>query len=142
VGFPTRLFFFNNVFFFSSAIHWGDDVDEFKPERFIDTDTYKWPRDACTCSFIISYKLLKLNLLWCVCVLVFAFSAGARACIGQRFAMTESICLLASVVRRYEILLPVDVLGLSVNEQERILMRWKLLATITPMRARVRFRRR
>jgi hypothetical protein len=32
----------------SAAIHWGEDVDKFKPERFIDTETYKWPRDACT----------------------------------------------------------------------------------------------
>ena len=32
----------------SPAIHWGEDVDKFKPERFIDTDMYKWPRDACT----------------------------------------------------------------------------------------------
>jgi len=31
-----------------AAIHWGGDVDKFKPERFIDTETYKWPRDACT----------------------------------------------------------------------------------------------
>jgi hypothetical protein len=29
------------------AIHWGNDTDKFKPERFIDTETYKWPRDAC-----------------------------------------------------------------------------------------------
>ena len=134
---------------FLSAIHWGDDVDEFKPERFMDTDTHKWPRDACTCSFIVSYELLKFDLLsclWCVCVcvcvLVFAFSAGPRACIGQRFAMAESICILASVVRRYEILLPTDVLGLSVNEQEEILAGWKVLATLIPTGARVRFRRR
>jgi hypothetical protein len=31
-----------------AALHWGEDVEEFKPERFIDTDTYRWPRDACT----------------------------------------------------------------------------------------------
>ena len=77
-----------------------------------------------------------------VCVLVFAFSAGPRACIGQRFAMAESICILASVVRRYEILLPTDVLGLSVKEQEDILTEWKILATLIPTSARVRFRRR
>jgi hypothetical protein len=29
------------------ALYWGEDVDDFKPERFIDTDTYRWPRDAC-----------------------------------------------------------------------------------------------
>lgn len=75
-------------------------------------------------------------------MLVFAFSAGPRACIGQRFAMAESICILASVVRRYEILLPTDVLGLSVKEQEDILTEWKILATLIPTSARVKFRRR
>jgi len=29
------------------ALYWGEDVDDFKPERFMDTDTYRWPRDAC-----------------------------------------------------------------------------------------------
>jgi hypothetical protein len=32
----------------TEAIHWGEDADKFRPERFIDTETYKWPRDACT----------------------------------------------------------------------------------------------
>lgn len=39
-----------DFFSLSSAIHWGNDVHEFRPERFMDTGTYKWPRDACTCS--------------------------------------------------------------------------------------------
>ena len=34
--------------FCPTAIHWGEDVNEFRPERFIDTETYRWPRDACT----------------------------------------------------------------------------------------------
>lgn len=33
-----------------------------------------------------------------------AFSAGARGCIGLRFAYAESICILAMLVRRFEIL--------------------------------------
>ncbi|KAJ3571796.1 hypothetical protein NP233_g3521 [Leucocoprinus birnbaumii] len=96
-----------------NPIHWGDDVNKFKPGRFIDTDTYRWPRDA-----------------------FLAFSGGPRSCIGQRFAITESVCIIASIVRRYEILPPSDVLGLSVKEQEEILTRWKPGVTIVPTNAR------
>ena len=41
---------------FFVALHWGEDVTEFKPERFIDTDAYRWPRDARVyhLSYIIS----------------------------------------------------------------------------------------
>ncbi len=42
---------------FGPAIHWGEDVDKFKPERFIDTETYKWPRDACASIDIITNVL-------------------------------------------------------------------------------------
>ncbi|KAF9443653.1 cytochrome P450 [Macrolepiota fuliginosa MF-IS2] len=102
-----------------NPIHWGDDVDSFKPDRFIDTETYKWPRDA-----------------------FLAFSGGPRSCIGQRFAITESVCIIASIVRRYEILLPEDVIGLDFEEQKRRLTRWRPGITIIPTNARVRFRRR
>lgn len=30
------------------ALVWGKDAHVFRPERFIDTDDYKWPRDGCT----------------------------------------------------------------------------------------------
>ena len=75
-------------------------------------------------------------------VAVFAFSGGSRVCIGQRFSITESVCILASIVRRYEILPPNDVLGLNVKKQEEILTRWTPRATIIPTDARVRFKRR
>ena len=26
---------------------WGEDVATFRPDRFIDTGDYEWPRDAC-----------------------------------------------------------------------------------------------
>ncbi|KAF9010195.1 cytochrome P450 [Cyathus striatus] len=102
-----------------NPIHWGDDVEEFKPSRFIDTDTYKWPRDA----FI-------------------AFSAGHRTCIGQRFALTEGICVLASLIRRYKVLLPVDMNGKPFEQQKREMLKWKPGVTITPVNARVRFQPR
>lgn len=30
-----------------AALYWGEDAEEFKPERFIDTESYQWPRNAC-----------------------------------------------------------------------------------------------
>ncbi|KAF8066025.1 cytochrome P450 [Lyophyllum atratum] len=103
----------------NNPIHWGEDVAEFKPERFIDTDTYRWPRDAFN-----------------------AFSAGPRSCIGQRFSVTESTCILAEVVRKYEVLVPDELKDKSLEEQKRFLLAWTPGITITPKNARVIFRRR
>ncbi|KAK7038948.1 hypothetical protein VNI00_010340 [Paramarasmius palmivorus] len=100
------------------ALHWGSDVDEFKPERFIDTDTYRWPRDA----FV-------------------AFSAGPRSCIGRTFATTEVLCIVANLVKEYDILPPADLRGKSFEEQKSI-TEWKTWITTTPSNARVSLRRR
>ncbi|KAH7912385.1 cytochrome P450 [Hygrophoropsis aurantiaca] len=102
-----------------NPLYWGDDVEEFKPERFLDSDSYRWPRNA-----------------------FMPFSNGARSCIGQRFALTESVCILANVVRRYEILVPDDLATKSIQEQKDALLKWTTGVTITPTNARVKFRRR
>ncbi|KIM91676.1 hypothetical protein PILCRDRAFT_58279, partial [Piloderma croceum F 1598] len=102
-----------------NPLHWGEDAAEFKPDRFIDTDTYRWPRDA-----------------------FLTFSAGARGCIGSRFAMTESVCILALLVRQYEILVPSDLESRSKAEQRYVLLKWTTGVTITPTNSRVRLRRR
>jgi hypothetical protein len=46
------------------ALYWGDDAWEFKPERFIDTDSYKWPRDACTPFLRIPFPKCQPNHLF------------------------------------------------------------------------------
>jgi len=102
-----------------NPLHWGEDAAEFKPERFIDTDNYRWPRDA-----------------------LLTFSGGARGCIGSRFAMAESVCILALFVRQYEILIPFDLESLSKAEQRSVLLKWTTGVTITPTHSRVRLRRR
>lgn len=56
----------------SVASNWKDPED-FKPDRFIDTEEYKWPRDA----FI-------------------PFSGGVRVCTGQNFARIELVCKLVA----------------------------------------------
>ncbi|KAG6852722.1 hypothetical protein C0991_009566, partial [Blastosporella zonata] len=102
-----------------NPIHWGDDAEEFKPTRFIDTDTYRWPRDAFN-----------------------AFSGGPRSCIGQRFSLTESACILAHVVRKYEVHIPDELKNKPWAEQKSIMLDWTPGITIRPNNAHVLFRRR
>ncbi|KAJ7778095.1 cytochrome P450 [Mycena metata] len=102
-----------------NPMYWGRDVAEFKPERFLDTESYRWPRDA----FV-------------------AFSAGPRNCIGQRFALTESVCVLASLVRTYEISVPADLQAAPFEEQKRIMLSWVPGITMTPRKSFVRLQRR
>ncbi|KAJ7288951.1 cytochrome P450, partial [Mycena rebaudengoi] len=98
---------------------WATDPSEFKRERFVDTETYRWPRDA-----------------------FFAFSGGPKDCIGQRIALAESTCVLASLVGRYELSVPEDLAAKLIEGQKRELLKWKPGATITPTNCRVRLRRR
>ncbi|KLO09951.1 cytochrome P450 [Schizopora paradoxa] len=98
---------------------WGVDAHEFKPEHFIDTDTYRWPRDG-----------------------FLAFSAGPRGCLGQRFATTSAVCILARLVRRYEILVPENLAGVKDREElKRRLLKWTTGVTLTPTNAFARFRK-
>jgi len=73
---------------------------------------------------------------------VLAFSTGPRSCIGQRFALTENLCILASIVRRYEILVPRALASRSRGEQEKVMLAWHQRITMTPNDARVRLRLR
>ncbi|KAJ6472655.1 cytochrome P450 [Mycena vulgaris] len=102
-----------------NPMYWGPDAAVFRPERFVDTDAYRWPRDA-----------------------FFAFSGGARSCIGQRFALAESVCALASLVRRYAICVPDELRARPFEEQAARLLRWTPGVTITPTDCVVRLRRR
>jgi cytochrome P450 len=61
---------------------------------------------------------------------------------GERFAMTESLCILANIVRKYEILLPDELNSLPPKERKEKLLQWVPKMTITPQNAHVIFRRR
>lgn len=57
---------------------WGDDVEEFRPERF--EDPSKIPADA--------YK---------------PFGNGQRACIGQQFALQEAALVIGMLLKHFEL---------------------------------------
>ncbi|KAF8517917.1 cytochrome P450 [Hysterangium stoloniferum] len=99
--------------------YWGDDASEFRPERFIDTADYRWPRDA-----------------------FLAFSLGVRSCIGQRSGQVQTVCILAHLLRRYQVSLPPHLLGLPFEQQRRILLRFWLGASLSPTDIRLTFSRR
>ncbi|KAH7102424.1 cytochrome P450 [Auriculariales sp. MPI-PUGE-AT-0066] len=92
-----------------AALYWGEDVSHFRPERFTDTADYQWPRDA-----------------W------IPFTAGPRVCLGQRFSTLESACIIARVVRRYRLLPPPELAGLSREQQRMKLTKWMPGVTATP----------
>ena len=73
---------------------------------------------------------------------VAGFSQGQRSCIGQRFAVTEATCVLANLIRRYEILLPTYLESKPRVEQEKELLEWTPSVTILPTNTRVRLRKR
>ena len=60
--------------------HLWEDAANFNPNRFIDTEDYKWNRSA----FV-------------------PFSQGNRSCLGRQFALAEGAILLALISRRYRI---------------------------------------
>jgi cytochrome P450 len=103
----------------TNPLYWGEDSAEFKPERFIDTESYQWPRSA-----------------------FLPFSGGARSCIGQRFAVAEMVGVLASVVRRYHIRVPDDLAKKPLEVQKEMLLKWTTGISLTPVNARVKLCRR
>ncbi|ORY52416.1 cytochrome P450 [Rhizoclosmatium globosum] len=69
---------------------WGDDVNEFKPERFLGRD-----------------QPLSIKMGWA------PFSEGARGCVGKKFAQVETVALLTLITLKYKVRLP-D--GVSVEQ--------------------------
>jgi len=102
-----------------------DQPYQFKPDRFIDTDSYRWRRDA----FV-------------------PFSIGSRSCVGQKFAQVEGACILAMIAKNYRISLhPDDRAAYDAGEETFEQLRDRVLAlkyqiTLTPTHTRVVFTKR
>ena len=117
------------------ALCWGEDTSEFRPERFIETNSYQWPRSTCKrpqfpCSSCLRYSRM--------CPPVLPFSGGARLCIGQRLTVAAMVGVLASVVRQYHIRVPDDLTKNPLEVQQKTLLKWKGGISLTPVNARVK----
>ncbi|OZJ05607.1 hypothetical protein BZG36_01487 [Bifiguratus adelaidae] len=73
--------------------YWGDDVEEFKPDRFQGNALTGEKSDGYTARG--SYEWL-------------AFSNGPRSCIGTNFSLIEQRVTLSMLVRKYTFKLPED----------------------------------
>ena len=104
---------------------------------------YRYLPLASGCMYVKVFLFASCATFWSqtYCT-VLTLSAGARGCIGFRFAMTESVCILALLVRQYGILVLSDFESCSKAEQGDVLLKWTTGVTITPTNSRVRLRRR
>jgi len=75
-------------------------------------------------------------------ILVAGFSLGPRNCIGQRFALSETVCVLALLIRRWEVLVPVSLEGKTMEEKKSHMLRWIPGLTTIPANAGVRLKER
>ena len=91
-----------------------DDPDEFKPDRFMDSDTGE-SRNASRDAYL-------------------PFGAGPRVCIGANFAMQEAVLILSHIVRDFDILpstdhVPEPVGRLTIRSENGIFVRFKRRAS-------------
>lgn len=68
---------------------WGDDADEFRPERWLQKENES---DSVYEERVRSMRATEL-----------AFGAGARMCMGRHLAMLEVYKMVATLVSRFEI---------------------------------------
>ncbi|KAI3323944.1 bifunctional P-450:NADPH-P450 reductase [Xylariaceae sp. AK1471] len=72
---------------------WGDDANEFKPERMLDEPFNKLPKNA--------WK---------------PFGNGARACIGRPFAMQESILTMVMLLQNFNFVMHDPTYNLAIKQ--------------------------
>ncbi|KAG8996749.1 hypothetical protein FRB94_008044 [Tulasnella sp. JGI-2019a] len=103
------------------AVHYNPkyfpDPYEFKPERFMKT------MNPNAHAFI-------------------PFSAGTRACVGRHFSEVESVCLIAHMVRDFEVLPVPAFKGETRDQMMKRMFRAEPKITLTPYSIPIMFRRR
>ncbi|OWZ23451.1 Cytochrome P450 [Phytophthora megakarya] len=96
---------------------WGEDAEEYKPERWIDSDTGKL-RQFSPFKFV-------------------TFLAGPRQCIGMRFAMLELRMVAAVLFSRFEIMTVEDPFDLTYELSTVFPVKGRLMCTVKRMSPKV-----
>ncbi|KAL1715836.1 cytochrome P450 [Schizophyllum commune] len=97
--------------------NYWDSPEEFRPERFLGD----YNKDA----FV-------------------PFSAGARACLGRKFAETEGVAMMVSLISRYkfEVMEEPQFAGETFAQRQERVLKTAVGLTLTPARVPLTFRRR
>ena len=110
----------------TNEAYWGQDAYEFRPERFDARNSGKKSQAGSSGSDDVGDEDTKSGKITYPKNAFIPFSDGVRSCIGKRFAQIEGICILASLIQKYQVSLAPDV------NRDKILES-RVLITTTPI---------
>ncbi|KAI9446040.1 cytochrome P450 [Lactarius indigo] len=82
---------------------WGQDADEWNPDRFLNTDSDKMKQDDCGMNFCEHNQYATSS--W-VLILTHRAAGGLRGCIGWRFAVLEMLVITMTLLENFAFSLP------------------------------------
>lgn len=96
---------------------WGEDALEFKPERWIDSETGK----------LLPQPFFKFMPFW----------AGPRQCIGMKFAMMEMKCTLVVLLSQFEFKTEEDPFEITYDPALTMSMKGPMMVKVTSLKSGV-----